>query len=305
VVAALGYGAWQLAWAVGRRPSFGRFGTDLLVFPGWAAVALCLAGAALAGAVRQARRPRPVLLLGTWAVSAALLVSCPFLLLDVVGLALPGLRIPFNLPGLLSRLACAAVAALLALVARSYRRRCWGDCRRCGRTGPPRPAGASERPPRWAWYAAYGAVACCWLRIVAQYGPGLSPGQVPFAASASLVLFETGFLLAGMALPLSLVHRWGRVVPRWVPLLGGRPVPRLLVLLPAILISGGLLVYFGVGIGQLTAETLHPRPARPGDLPRTFLWIAMPAYWLWGLGLAVAARSFHHRTRRACPDCGR
>ncbi|MFE0465393.1 hypothetical protein ACFW1A_39710 [Kitasatospora sp. NPDC058965] len=305
-VAALGYGALQLAWALGRPPAFGRFGTDLLVFPRWGAVLLCAAAAPLAAAVGRAGRPRLPLLLGAWLVSGALLVCCPFLLLDAVGLALPGMRIPFNLPGLLSRAACAAVAGLLALAALGYRRRAWGDCPRCGRTGAPHGGGPAARPPRGAWWAAYGAVACCWLRIAAQYGLGLgSPGPVQPARAASLAVFEAGFLLAGTALPLSLVHRWGRTVPQRVPLLGGRAVPRLLVLLPAVLVSAGLLVYFGVGIGQLTAETLHPHPARPGDLPHAFLWVAMPAYWCWGLGLALAAVSFHRRTRTPCPDCGR
>jgi hypothetical protein len=105
-------------------------------------------------------------------------------------------------------------------------------------------------------------------------------------------------------LPLSLVHGWGRVFPRWVPLLARRRVPRRLVLGPALGISVGLLVYFGVGIGQLVGETIHPRP-HPGDLPLSFLWVAMPAYWLWGLGLGAAALSYGRITRRPCRRCGR
>jgi hypothetical protein len=52
-------------------------------------------------------------------------------------------------------------------------------------------------------------------------------------------MFEAGFVLAGTLLPLALVHSWGRVLPRWVPLLAGRRVPRWLLLGPAFGIAAG------------------------------------------------------------------
>jgi hypothetical protein len=36
-----------------------------------------------------------------------------------------------------------------------------------------------------------------------------------------------------------------------------------------------------------------------------FLWTAMSAYWVLGLGLVVAGTSYHLRTRAACAGCGR
>lgn len=117
-------------------------------------------------------------------------------------------------------------------------------------------------------------------------------------------MFEAGFVLAGTVLLLSLVHRWGRNVPHPVPLLGGRPVPRWLPLGPAAALSVGLLVYFGVGIAQLLGETLHPA-SRDDTLPLPFLWIAMPAYWLWGLGTGAAALGYARATRPPCRACGR
>ncbi|MFB7667659.1 hypothetical protein ACFC1R_27660 [Kitasatospora sp. NPDC056138] len=302
--AAVGYAALQTWWSLGHAPSFGRFGTDLLVVPHWGVAVLCLAAAALAHGLRTAAGPNRGLLGASWAVSGVLLVSCPLLLLDVVGALIPGLRIPHNLPGALSRAACFAVAALLFSCAAAYRRSRWGGCPCCSRTGEPLSA-EPTRPPRWAWWAAYGAVASCWLRIVAQYGLGWgSPGHLDPAEEVSLAVFEAGFVMAGTLLPLSLVHGWGRVFPRWVPLLARRRVPRRLLLPPAAGLSVGLLVYFGVGIGQLVGETIRPRP-HPGSLPLSFLWVAMPAYWLWGLGLGVAAVSYHRRTRRPCRVCGR
>ncbi|MGK4585930.1 hypothetical protein [Kitasatospora sp. HPMI-4] len=302
--AAACYAAPQIWWSLGHAPSFGRFGTDLLVVPRWGVVVLCVVAVGLAHGLRTAAGPNRGLLGASWAVSGVLLVSCPLLLLDVVGTLIPGLRIPHNLPGALSRAACFAVAALLFGCATAYRRGRWGDCPRCSRTGEAQPA-EPARPPRWAWWGAYGAVASCWLRIAAQYGLGwVGPGHLDLAEGASLAVFDAGFVIAGTLLPLSLVHGWGRAFPRWVPLLARRRVPRRLLLPPAAGISVGLLVYFGVGIGQLVGETIHSRP-QPGSLPLSFLWVAMPAYWLWGLGLGAAAVSYHRRTRRPCRVCGR
>jgi hypothetical protein len=112
--------------------------------------------------------------------------------------------------------------------------------------------------------------------------------------------FEIGFLLAGVLLPLALVHTWGRTWPGWVPGLRGRTIPRRLLLWPAFGLAVGLVCYFGVGLGQLAVQTLT---AGAGD--DAFLWVAMAAYWIWGAGLGVAGLSYHLRSRPACPRCGR
>jgi len=74
------------------------------------------------------------------------------------------------------------------------------------------------------------------------------------------------------------------------------------VLIPAVTLSVGLLLYFGVGIGQLVAETLTGT-ADQEPSPLWFRWISLPAYRLWGLGLGVAALSYARRTRRICRHC--
>src|SRR5581483_6190848 len=93
-----------------------------------------------------------------------------------------------------------------------------------------------SKPPWWAWWAAYAAVAGCLVRLGAQFAIGFGGIQRPqgglrFAVES--LLFEGAFLLSGIALPLALVHAWGRVAPRWVPLLAGRRAPRWILLGPA------------------------------------------------------------------------
>jgi hypothetical protein len=58
---ALAYGSVRVWWAVHGAPSFGRLGTDLIVFTGWRAVGLCAAAAGVALALRTARWRRPLL----------------------------------------------------------------------------------------------------------------------------------------------------------------------------------------------------------------------------------------------------
>ena len=301
IVWALAYGALRAWWAVVGAPSFGPLHTDLLVFTGWGAVGLCVAAAGAALALKTAPWRWPVLV-AAWAVSAALLVACAMLLLDMVGGLLPGLGVQFHPVPFLSRAAGLGEGILVGAAAVAYRRRWRSDCLFCGRTGVRvRPA----HPPRWAWCAAYAAVAGCLVRLGAQVAVGFESSLLQL--SASLLVFEAGFVLAGTVLPLALVHSWGRVVPRWVPLIGGWTVPRWLALGPAFVIACGLTAYFGFTLVMLAAATLGGTLARMigPSLPLAFFWVAVPAYFVWGLGLGAAAIAYYKVTRPRCRVCGR
>jgi hypothetical protein len=105
---------------------------------------------------------------------------------------------------------------------------------------------------------------------------------------------------------LALVHAWGRTWPRWVVGLAGRPVPRRLVLLPGCAVSIMIVVYFGVMLVQMVAERLQGRnpfpPDAEMDLPEAFFWVAVPAYFVWGVSLGLAALAYHRRTRPAAAE---
>ncbi|WP_242910496.1 hypothetical protein [Actinomadura terrae] len=308
-----GYGALRIYWESGHMPARHRLSpveTDLVAFTGWASVALCGAAALVLavflapGAGRLPRVPRRMLLVAASAVAVALVASGALLLLDVIGGVLPGLGIRLYPLGALSRAACVGGGLMVGAVARSYARRTRSGCGSCGRaaTAP----GPLARTPAWAYWAAYLGVAGCLVRIAAQAAVGF--GDSPMSSGPSALLFEAGFVLGGTLLPLSLVHRFGRVWPRWVPGLAGRGVPRRLVLWPGTAISGGIVVYFGLMLLQMVWERLHgrnPFPPEGGlDLPEAFFWVAVPAYALWGAGMAVAALAYARRTRSACRACG-
>jgi len=297
---AVAYGALHTYWALGRHPGFGPM-------PAGVVAGLCAAVAVLAPLTAATARARAGALLRAAAVAAAaaLAVSSCLFVLDVVALLFPGIGMPSGPASFAVRGSGLAVAAALALTALAAHRTARGACPYCGRTDRSRPhAGV----PRWAFAAAYAAVAGCLVRFGAQYAIGFGTAPIghgsPGAAVAALA-FTAAMLLAGTLLPLALVHRWGRIFPRWTLFLAGRRVPRPLLAVPACFVSGGLLAYFGTDLVLLAAAAITGRPATSLPVPAAFLWTAVPAYVVWGAGLAVATASYLARTRPACARCGR
>ncbi|MEU4427730.1 hypothetical protein AB0F81_44505 [Actinoplanes sp. NPDC024001] len=286
------YGGVRLAWTVGDAPEFGRFEWDLLGFHGWWSVALCLAAGVVAVLLEAARTWQPVLAGVAWAVAAALTASAGILLPELVGFLLFSLGPYFEPVAFASRLVCVSGAVLLALATARYQRRTRGDCAECCRTG--RAGWRRAGPARWAWWAAYAAVAGLVARFVAQAVVGFGGLE----QDPSLIALEVGMLLAGVLLPLALVHRWGERWPGWVPLLAGRVIPRRLLLVPGFGLGVGIVAYFGMGMTQVASGSVS-------EFSDAFLWSAMSAYCVLGLGLVVASSDYHLRTRRACVACGR
>ncbi|WP_433330578.1 hypothetical protein [Spirillospora sp. CA-294931] len=126
-------------------------------------------------------------------------------------------------------------------------------------TGPLRlatPAPSVNAPlpaPRWARWTAHSVALAVLPSTIWRLGlasgfrlgytedgyEGISPSGAwgPAYLIALSLLSELAALLT-----LGLVHRWGEVVPSWVPLIGGRPIRRRTVLVPAWLGVGALAV---------------------------------------------------------------
>ncbi|WP_328470620.1 hypothetical protein OHA21_05025 [Actinoplanes sp. NBC_00393] len=289
---AVAYGGVRLAWTVGDAPDFAPFGSDLLGFPGWGSVVLCALAGVLAIAMDRAATWRPALAGSAWAVAGALVAAAGILLPELVGFLLFVVGPYFDPVAFASRIGCVTGAVLLGLATARYQRRTRGDCPSCCRTG--QPGRTQTHPAWWAWGAAYAAVAGLAIRFAAQAVVGFDG----LTQSPSIIGLEVGMLLAGVLLPLALVHRWGRIWPGWVPLLAGRTIPRLLLLIPGFGLGAGIVAYFGMGMVQQASGSVS-------DYPAAFLWVAMSAYCVLGAGLLAAATDYHLRTRPPCEGCAR
>lgn len=302
----LGYAAIRAWWLVAGPPpvQLSPIGEDLVAVPGWPAVVILLLGAAAAATLARLSRAGAALRRTIVALTAALgllmIGSAAMLLLDVVALLFPGIGVELFPAGMASRAAMAGSGVLLLIGVRTQGRLVRDVCVRCG--SAPRPA----RSPWWVYLAAYLTVLGCLVRLGAQLVVGFSDN--PLAQGVMMHLFEVGFLLGGVLLPLALAHGWGRVWPFWVPFVARRRIPRWLVLGPGAGLGVGMVAYFAMMLAQMVMERLqgrNPFPPSGGlDLPEPFFWVSVPAYLLWGIGLVVAARSYSMITRPSCRRCG-
>ncbi|MCF2528132.1 hypothetical protein [Yinghuangia soli] len=139
------------------------------------------------------------------------------------------------------------------------------------------------------------AIACGWdsgFRDEALH-PSNFPGRYSFYLIALSIFAE----LVGM-LTLGLVQRWGEVLPRWVPWLGGRRIPAMAAVIPASL--GALLVTLvtvGGAFGWNDADNMgHP------DSPQgAKYWIMTASYaplMLWGPLLAIVTVAYYRRRKQ-------
>jgi hypothetical protein len=299
LVVAAGYGTLRLFWVLGERPWLPPSGDDLLVFSDWGVVALCAAAVLLA--VVFARRRNSAgsgwLAPAGAVVTFGLLAASSLLLLDVVGLLLPGLGVQFHLGAFLSRLGCLTVALTLASTSTLWRRHDRDRCLSCGRDRTAAPLFLAAHPAAVA--AAYAVVLACLTRVGAQVVAGHESNDL--LTSGVGALFVVGAVLAGTLLPLALVHRWGLVWPAWTGPLAGHRVPRWLVLGPGLFVGVGMTVYFATTALALLTEGFE---ATSGGLSASFMAVSVTAYLVWGVCTCVAAASYRERSRPPCRVCG-
>lgn len=105
-----------------------------------------------------------------------------------------------------------------------------------------------------------------------------------------LLVLSAMALLAGI-LAMSLVRPWGLVFPGWTPFLAGRRVPRRTLAATAHGVSVFLLLYTVWAVVQLVGTFDEEGIFSPWTVV-----YGIPQFLVWGIGLYIAARSYHHRT---------
>ncbi|WP_141576748.1 hypothetical protein [Actinomadura sp. WMMA1423] len=278
------------------------------------AAAVLLVGAVFAAAtVRPWGRSLPVRAVsgGVWAVASASLAGSCFVLLNLIELVLTGTVRGrdgnSDWSGFAERLCFAAVGALFAASAVSWRRRTALSCVRCGQVHTRRTGGlvrpapqAAPRGVRWTAYAGCAAfVPYFTLHALGTLG-GYAEVKKHYTDEPNPYMLLVLLLLIGLAdfLLLGLVRPWGMVFPRWVPLPAGRRVPRFLPLVPVWLIAPTLALY---GAGGMILGILLDTGAVGSDPHWPSLGEAASlAFGGYGWALAIAAVSYQLRTRPRC-----
>ncbi|WP_440086328.1 hypothetical protein [Streptosporangium sp. LJ11] len=294
------YGMAHLWWLI--DPGSPTAPPEEVFSPGrWVAVTLAFMATAVCSVIATGigrHRAAPVrwtLVALAWVIGAGLIVYSYMLAISLATML-------FGQAGdwgsLLTRAAGATAGALTLACAVAEQRRVRRACSHCARVHGRSPERRTDPTPRWAYLAAYVALAGCAARVTALVLDSLTARKpLPFELGASFGIFFFLLFLAGTLLPLALAHRFGRIWPRWVVPLAGRDVPRWLVLGPALFVGAGLAGYFGVA--GMTAWILDK-----GNLAQAPVWkvsMEMFGYTSWGLGLLAASMSYYGLTRRNCP----
>lgn len=300
-VCGTGYAVSHAWWTASGAPPFVR--AESVLFLGWplviaAAVAALTCAVIGAGVLASRGAVARWLWCGAGWLAAAVLAGYGLLLWP--GLA-QLLMVPFGEPlslaeigTILLRALATGTAVLTAAGTRPVLRELRGGCSGCGRVHGRVPESRREPTAWWGYLGGYLAIAGLAVRL----GPavpnwifeGLWDSGTP--GGAAFVLFLVLMVLAGTVLPLALVHRWGRIWPAWILPWAGGPVPRWLVLGPGLMMSVGLLAYFGAG--GTTALLLGMTSGKPLEA------VEIGAYVLWGIGLAIASVSYGRLTRPEC-----
>ncbi|MFF2661049.1 hypothetical protein ACFVUH_27265 [Kitasatospora sp. NPDC058032] len=307
----VGYAVLGAGCALGGTPLFGAAAV------GWAVAAVGLAAAA-AGAVLGAAGPGR-------AVRGVLWTLCGLAAAGAFGLLMDAITLLFGQgldsgPGAAEHALAALGAGLLAAAARSGTAPSAGSHSAGPRSGASRPAPSAASGTVQlaalagsAAFVPYVVMKLCWASggtFAGMSGAEMHAASVRNGASGVWLTLESWgldgtALLAGLGVFLlwGLVRPWGQVFPRWTLPLAGRPVPRWLPLLPALLGVATLAPYGAVGVGWSALATAGVVEVPRGDFPTaadTLLvaWIGLGAFAVYGAALAVAARSYWRRTAR-------
>jgi len=164
-------------------------------------------------------------------------------------------------------------------------------------------------PPRWAIRAAHMTALVTlptgiWRLLLATGFPAgyTDAGHTAMGFTGWGAVYVVGLSVGSEALALltlGLVRPWGEVLPRWIPLLGGRRVRPLAAVVPAGLGAVALTVLWTPLLAWWAVP--HPDMTALGDTVVGFLYLPLVA---WGPLLGAVTLSYHRRRRAARPGPG-
>ncbi|MFF1480590.1 hypothetical protein ACFVYD_24090 [Streptomyces sp. NPDC058301] len=152
--------------------------------------------------------------------------------------------------------------------------------------------------PRWAALAAY-AVPLVTLpsglwRIALVAGLPVASEPVRTGWGVAYVLTLTAVSEGLALLALGLVQPWGEVVPRWIPLIGGRPVRPLATAIPALL-GAAVLFLLSIAVGTIQSHSLASGSLTNSAAQEVVLVACYLPLLAWAPLLAVSAIAYYRR----------
>jgi len=168
----------------------------------------------------------------------------------------------------------------------------------------------TERPvPRWANLLAHvipllTLPSGLWrVGIALGYSMGtLDDNGQPFHVDGWEAVYIVGLSLSAEAVALTafgLVRGWGEVVPRWIPLIGGRPVPPLAAIVPAVLGSLALILIWTYGFRDVFFSLDGVPIPFANDAWATLMIACYAPLNLWGPLLLLLTWAYDRRRRGA------
>ncbi|MEV1131545.1 hypothetical protein [Agromyces sp. NPDC049794] len=134
----------------------------------------------------------------------------------------------------------------------------------------------------------YAVARASWLTPWPLFGP--SGEEIPATTLATGLMLGSGAVAASL-LTLGLILPWGLTLPRWMPRIGGRPVPTAAAVIPGSFAAAALCVSAG-SMFLLNTE---------GPVDALLLNLVLPL-WFWGPMLALAVWAYAAWRRRLAAD---
>ncbi|WP_168197128.1 hypothetical protein [Agromyces laixinhei] len=127
----------------------------------------------------------------------------------------------------------------------------------------------------------YAIARASWLTPWPLFAPSAS--DLPADVRATGLMLGSG-AVAAIILTLGLILPWGRVVPAWIPRIGGRPVPVLAAAVPGFTAAGVLCISAGSMLVTVAGD--------PTALMDTLIMALVLPLWYWGPMLALAVWAY-------------